>query len=723
MAKEKDKPDKKPKASLKDWWKKKLGWQEVDDYEVEWAGREFYDDYSYGAGALPEHTGPPGPGAPGSHLPVKYTGYQPPVYDPKVSYSSKWKDRLGGWWSSWEAGYRSYGEYSETLRMLEHATRQLARTANVLRNAKTGEERALYLKWGGQTQPDNNEIALNPDALKTAKPEERDIVIDGMSGYVMLGSTMKRTIDPVAWHGYTNDKAEKNNVGQIAAPMWESLETAVARKEVLSEWGGFLPYFARHAEKTGATKPMVEFFLRMNKPNAQGAAAIVAWNMLNPKDCIMPSKDYEDVVNEAIQCIADGEEDPAYRYANCRAAARLILDKLPPDPSPKSDPEGDGEEGGGEGDGSDGAGKPKGDPSKRPQITDKDLFGSPVTPTKVKSEELPDSLNMTEFDPFDVVMPKGCPKLNSLPEHRVLTTDDGREYNKLIREMAPQISRIKEALWFRNSERAQWSRGQLSGDLDEGGLHKLSIPEPQPTIWERRDIVSMPRIAVCLLVDESGSMRGMGESRGGSIPKYIAARRVAVAITEALRQIKGVHALIMGHTANSCGGRQQGDGIKTQVLRESKDNCVLLREFYGPSHANPYACAAIGSYDNNLDGYAMEHTARRLSKVYDKIPLKLMFVISDGMPAGEIIGIENQRQPYGDTEAMEHMQRVCQWARSVPKVQIYGIGVCNAYSKESGAKMYGNGRFVIIKDVESSLLILTSFLRNIALKMEVQQEG
>lgn len=721
----------------KDWWKDKLQWQRDDDYE----DPSLY--HTHGQYQLPEHNAPPVPDKDGKYpAPAPYKPYYPP-YDPKKSYASRWKEKLGGWWSTWEPGYYSYafGEYSATLRMLEHATRQLARTANVLRNTKTGEEKPLYMKWGGQTQPDNQDIALNPDRLANAKPEDRDHIIDAMTGYVMLGSTMKRTIDRMAWHGYSHDRESKDSVGTIAAPMWESLETALARKEILTEWGGFLPYFEKHSEQTGAAKPMLEMFLAMNKPNAKGAASIIAWNMLNPQDPILPTPEYEEVVNDAIQCIAEGNDSAMYRYANCRAAARLILDKLPPEPQPnppQPKPDGDGESGkkdkkqqpqkpkpeSNKEEPEDGNGKaeqPKPpNPSEMPQVTDKDLFGSVVTAKDVSTSDMPDSINLQDFDPFDVIMPKGCPPLSTPPEHRFLSTTDAREYNNMVRLLAPQIARIKEALWFRNSERAQWSRGQLSGDLDEGGLHKLSIPDPFPAIWERRDVISIPRIAVCLLVDESGSMRSSTES--SSDMKYIAARRVAVTMVEALRQIKGMSALVLGHTANAS-RRQLGENIKVDIIKEDVNGCVVLREFYGPDHKNPYACAAIGAYENNLDGYAMEHASRRFSKAYPNSPIKLMFVISDGQPAGDVYGRDGVRAPYGDTEAMEHMTRVCQWSRTVPKVQIYGIGVCNAYTNAEGKSMYGAGRFVVLKDVKSSLLVLTSFLRQIALKAEVQQEG
>jgi nitric oxide reductase activation protein len=109
---------------------------------------------------------------------------------------------------------------------------------------------------------------------------------------------------------------------------------------------------------------------------------------------------------------------------------------------------------------------------------------------------------------------------------------------------------------------------------------------------------------------------------------------------------------------------------------------------------------------NNLDGYAMEHCVKKLVSDYPDFPRRVLFVISDGQP---------HASGYGKEPSFQHMRNVCEFGRR-NKVGVYGIGIANAYTKERGFEMYGPGNCVILKDVMSSLQILTSFLRQIAVR-------
>ena len=62
---------------------------------------------------------------------------------------------------------------------------------------------------------------------------------------------------------------------------------------------------------------------------------------------------------------------------------------------------------------------------------------------------------------------------------------------------------------------------------------------------------------------------------------------------------------------------------------------------------------------------------------------------------------------------MQHMRQVCEFGRR-SNVGVYGLGICDAYSQADGEQMYGAGNFVVIKDVLSSIAILTAFLRQVA---------
>jgi cobalamin biosynthesis protein CobT len=130
----------------------------------------------------------------------------------------------------------------------------------------------------------------------------------------------------------------------------------------------------------------------------------------------------------------------------------------------------------------------------------------------------------------------------------------------------------------------------LSGDLDEGSLHKLQYDSEH--IWSQKTIAKLPDVAVGILVDQSGSM-----SCGGKIDN---AREMCIVLAEAVKQINGVHLHIYGHTAN------QG-GASDLTLFEHYSS-------YGDAKAADLTnLGAIAAYSNNYDGYAIKEAAKRLN--------------------------------------------------------------------------------------------------------------
>jgi nitric oxide reductase activation protein len=47
---------------------------------------------------------------------------------------------------------------------------------------------------------------------------------------------------------------------------------------------------------------------------------------------------------------------------------------------------------------------------------------------------------------------------------------------------------------------------------------------------------------------------------------------------------------------------------------------------------------------------------------------------------------------------MRHMNNVCKAART-SGIKVFGVGIENAYTKEDGKRMYGEGNFVVLKSV------------------------
>ena len=177
---------------------------------------------------------------------------------------------------------------------------------------------------------------------------------------------------------------------------------------------------------------------------------------------------------------------------------------------------------------------------------------------------------------------------------------------------------------------------------------------------------------------------------GASSMRYEEARKVAITLTEALKSIDGISLSVYGHSTTNEGHRE----------------VVNMFEYVSPRQTDTSKLAQIASRNNNLDSYAMMHVADFVARDYADHERKIVFVISDGQPAG---------QGYGSTLAHNHMKSVCE--HNLKRgVEIYGIGVAKAYNKALGDKMYGKGNNVILSDVVSSIGVITRFIRQVAKK-------
>jgi nitric oxide reductase activation protein len=77
-----------------------------------------------------------------------------------------------------------------------------------------------------------------------------------------------------------------------------------------------------------------------------------------------------------------------------------------------------------------------------------------------------------------------------------------------------------------------------------------------------------------------------------------------------------------------------------------------------------------------------------------------MFVITDGQPTHH----------NGNLNADEHTAHIIKLLRR-KGIKVFGIGILNAFSEETGNEIFGEGNFTVIDDIASSLQVLTSTLR------------
>lgn len=154
--------------------------------------------------------------------------------------------------------------------------------------------------------------------------------------------------------------------------------------------------------------------------------------------------------------------------------------------------------------------------------------------------------------------------------------------------------------------------GCRSGLLDTTKLAEAYQGIPQ--VYVRKGTVQTNKLAVCVLIDESGSM-ACGR-------RMVSARRAAILLNEALKNQPGVELFIYGHSADQL----YSGATEINIYKEGKTS-------------NPFALGSARARYENRDGTAIYEVANRVRKLTTNHIL--MFVVSDGYPAAHRYGGES----------------------------------------------------------------------------------
>jgi len=214
-------------------------------------------------------------------------------------------------------------------------------------------------------------------------------------------------------------------------------------------------------------------------------------------------------------------------------------------------------------------------------------------------------------------------------------------------------------------------RSMRSGVLDTNKLAEAI--QGVSTVYIREGEVKSDRVAVCVLIDESGSMRG---------ERIEAARDTVVLLNEAVGSIPQVELFIYGHT---------GD-IRTS---RSTELHVYREKGYSPK----YALGSVRACCENRDGIAIYEVAQRVRK-QTQLPV-LFFILSDGAPcAGS----------YHGESAMNHVREM---VNKVEAMQFNVVQVCinHSYPPERMFK-----HFVILEDLSTLAISLGRVIKKATMK-------
>ena len=621
--------------------------------------------------------------------------------------------------SNW--GWSSPTKANPEAQARDTIQKEVAGTVNLLNNSTDGNERSLKLGFASMDGEQANDITSDKVIMPAdivAQTGSEEAAIDVMSGMALIASTMKTTVD---FHACAAAIASKDKGGHY---LWTALEQAVARRAVSDKWPGFDSYFDSHRDHcTTVEGPDIAAMQDKDKSDGvkggvriQTALVAAAYNTLNPRDAkLMDDERMRKVMNLIADLALEGEAPDRFsKSCNIAEFIKRVFEKDEEEEegSPDPDTEGDKGEGGegednkgddkdgeGEGEGEDdkgdeGGDKDDGDPYKElPAQADETLFGKVMKGTSENSPpKTLEELMLPRIDDHD----QGGP-LKVIVRGFRSTKGKEKAYNRTVANLKGEIKAVVNSLLFMNNHPESHIHGMRNGTLDPGSLHKLAITDmDEPRVFEQIEDITGKKIAVSLLIDRSGSM---------GVDRMKAACQVATILVEALGKIDGIELNVHTHTTSI------GDGYLKRIEETGHDGTpdldLVIHDIVAEGEDRRQVLVDLDSGYQNLDGYAIKHIGDRMAKDYPDYDEKIIFVISDGEP---------HSSRYSGCGAMRHVGDTAEFCRAVHKVKVFGIGVDNAFDDADGEMMYGEGNFIILSDVKSSIKVMTSFLRNVAVK-------
>jgi len=611
----------------------------------------------------------------------------------RESGSRGWMSKLGGYDDYGYSGW--YGsQKDDPKQVFQNLLNQLQNSANIIGDNDDG---VLKVKWsnGENCNTTTGVVYLSPDNLTNEEGCIEEETVDAMTGKVYLASAMRDTVDEDSYRAaqVARDMSAKSHIHRGAVKIWEAIETSIARHKVIGDWVGFAPYICKDSERSSAAKDDIQKFIDASseEPNIDAAVLAISWNLLNPSERIRIPDCYDSCVDVAAEILSE-EIKSKDRFRTAFSLSSKIASMLPSPPK-EEDSSKSGDDSKDDDDGCSCAdcrkrrekeAKKKGSKSKdnTPKVLDSSLLGDRVKNDTDESLANQEGESDDESDTDKRVDIQFDRYADFSYQHEFLIAKEGNksQFDSVLKKHSSAIRSIRNGLLFRNNSMKMPSYGHRSGDIDENALFKIKMDDDR--IMLRSETISEKSIAVCLLVDESGSMDG---------ERVRNARDVAITLASALGGVGGIVTSVYGHTAE-----------------ENVSGCTI-REYFTPRNPNLSSCMGMRGRMENHDGFAIQHTANAFYRDYGTCDRKIMFVISDGQPAGS---------NYGGSTARKHMKKVSDACRSKLGVEVYGIGIDNAYENRFGNEMYGEGNFVVLEDVSSSLPVMSRFVRQIAMSMK-----
>lgn len=221
---------------------------------------------------------------------------------------------------------------------------------------------------------------------------------------------------------------------------------------------------------------------------------------------------------------------------------------------------------------------------------------------------------------------------------RVITYDAynlsfGRVYQRASRSVQSTSravsDQMRRVLLARSLNRLQ--RDQQRGRLDRTKLHTLNLPgRPQPNrrVFTKRMHGQSSKVAIGILVDQSGSMSARWDFRD----KIGSARAATVAMGDALHPLEalGVKFGVWGFDSHN-GRVQSVSEVEMGFDRREPLRFHEYKTFNEDWRVVAPRVGAMEALENNCDGEAIRWAAQQILKV-EKVDRRVLIVLSDGSP-------------------------------------------------------------------------------------------
>ena len=223
------------------------------------------------------------------------------------------------------------------------------------------------------------------------------------------------------------------------------------------------------------------------------------------------------------------------------------------------------------------------------------------------------------------------------------------------------VERLRSVFFFRKVAASDTERLLRTGLIDEEELWRAGTGDPR--VFERTTQPEENYASVTMLVDASGSMNGRG---------LIKAQELANVMMACLRTQRGCRTRVRGHTTGQVGDSQTS---------------VIYRIWEPGDRDTRLGLLTTVPHGANFDGFAIDWCARELATTAEPNETKLLIVLSDGLPNGNI-SANGTHYHYGGEAAMRHMWGVGDyWAKQ--GVEIVQIAIDhNGIRPEDQARMF-----------------------------------